>query len=211
MQGPRKHRRLMCPGAHTPGTREAGNAFPSMVTAQKGNVRMEGKTPREAAEAARLAAMTPAERERAGYIEGLRMLADLLEKHAGIPLPVTGRHSSRILFPFGGTPEGVAAMAATRKAFPCAWEKHFSGGGEYTDWLDLRGRLAGLEIELYAPRDAVCKRIVKGTEEREVEEVVRPAETRMVRKRVDVVDWECSPVLAADAPAKAAAETRAAT
>jgi hypothetical protein len=149
-------------------------------------------------------------RERAEYIEGLRMLAEVLDKHTGIPLPFTGRHSNRMTIRFGGTPEDVAAMAAAAKAFPCSWVKHYSGGGEHTDWLDLHGQLAGVGIELYAPRDAVCVRVVVGTEDREVDEVVTPAVVKKVTKPVEIVRWECGSILRPDADESAPVQDTAA-
>ena len=166
---------------------------------------MEGKTPAEAEEGARLAAMTATECERAEYIKGLRMLADVLDKHPEVQLPVAGamRDGQPALFYFDGSPGGLAAMAAARKAFPCAWSKSFSGGGEYTDWLNLTGELAGVQIQLYTYRDAVCERVVTGTEDREVEEIVQPAVTRKVTRPVEIVEWVCHPVLAGEGPVAA--------
>lgn len=140
-----------------------------------------------------------AAQRRTEYIMGLRMLADVLEGHPEVRLPVYGRSGARIHFYFDGTPDGITAMAAARRAFPCTWEKHFTGG-ENTDWFDLRGELAGLEIELYTPRDAVCERVVTGT--REVTEIVKDPEVLAkvpeieVTKVIEEVEWRCHPVLA---------------
>lgn len=136
---------------------------------------------------------------RAAYIKGLRDLADAMEAHEEIPLPYGDQvrimwHSSR-----GDAREGLAAAA---QVLPVArWDKEVSGKlpEGYTPWFNLTGVLGGeggLEIELTAPRDAVCTRVVKGTETREVEETVTPAVTRTVVREVEVVEWECGPLLA---------------
>lgn len=133
------------------------------------------------------------------YITGLRILADVLEKHPEVKLPIHGHSGSPLLFYFTEDAGDVEAMAAARKALPCTWRKSFTdGGGKYTPWFNLSGELAGLAIQLYAPRDAVCERVVTGTEDREVDEVVQPEVTRKVVKPVEVVEWRCHPILAPD-------------
>jgi hypothetical protein len=137
--------------------------------------------------------------ERASYIDGLRALADTLEEHPEVGLPSYGQ-ATRILFYFEGTPDGVAAMAAARRAFPCAWQKHFSGGGEHPDWFDLRGRLHGVGIELYTHRNAVCERVVTGTHEvtETVKDPEKLAEVPMIEvtRTVEDARWECRSILA---------------
>jgi hypothetical protein len=143
----------------------------------------------------------PTERER--YVDGLRVLASVLEQNENIPLPIQG-HSSTLTMMFYGKDEAIReAMAAAARAFPCNWEKRVSGGGESSEYFDLLGTLGALRVELTAPRKAVCKRVVVGTEEQEVEEVVTPAVTRKVTKPVEIVEWDCGSLLAprpAEAP-----------
>ena len=128
--------------------------------------------------------------KRASYVSGLRKWADILEAHPQVPLPFYGTDSkSPVLINFGG--EGTRdELAAARQAIGGQWEKTVDEA-----WLNLNGQLDGFYIQLYASRDAVCTRRVVGTEEREVEEEVRPAETRKVRKQVDVIEWDCHPIL----------------
>lgn len=130
--------------------------------------------------------------KRAAYVAGLRQLADALDAHPEIPLPWYGAESrSPVIIGFHGADEDVRKrMAAAVRAMPSCWSKDPD-----EKWLNLNGQLAGLHVQLYASRDAVCTRRVVGTEEREVEEEVRPAETRKVRKQVDVVEWDCGPIL----------------
>ena len=138
---------------------------------------------------------------RAAYIDGLRQLADVLERHPGIPLPLAHDRPLTFLFAREDARESLAAAA---RAMPSpSWEKS-SSESEQNSWFDLHGRIAGLRVELTAQRELVCTRVVTGTEDREVEEVVRPAETRKVVKPVEVVEWDCGSLLSA-AAAKAVA------
>jgi hypothetical protein len=136
--------------------------------------------------------MNETDKERAGYIDGLRALADVLEQNPGIPLPGAGRVSTMTVMFHGD--DAKAALAAAARAFPCAWQKRFSGrDGEY---FDLLGKVGGLRVELTAMRDVVCERVVTGTAEVEEDEVVTEAVTRKVTKTVDVVEWRCGSLLA---------------
>ena len=165
---------------------------------------MEGFTPAATA----IAEARAADPQRAAYIAGLRILAGVLEGHPEIRVP----YGTDALLSFPGTPEGVEEMAAARRAFAGTWEKRYTGGGEHTDWFSLHAELGGkggVKIELYAPRDAVCTRVVKGTEQRPVEKVIRPAETETVMESVEIVEWVCgsalSDVATDDEPAAVAA------
>ena len=134
--------------------------------------------------------------DRAAYIEGLRQLTSLLEENDDLPLPVSGSFSPvTIQFLFGDDPR--AAMAAAARTIPCAWRKEaWEAEDNGASYFDLTGQLAGLKVRLVAYRDAVCTRVVTGTEDREVEEVVTPALTRKVTKPVEVVEWRCESLLA---------------
>jgi len=127
--------------------------------------------------------------DRAAYIDGLRQLAGVLEEHEEIPLPFSGSITPLQTGFYG---DGAREqMAAAVRAMPGKWVKDASD-----KWLNLTGQLAGLRIELYAERDAVCTRVVTGTEEREVEKVITPAVTEKVTETVELVEWDCSPILA---------------
>lgn len=134
---------------------------------------------------------------RAGYVKGLRALADALEAHPDdVPLPYEG-DGTVIHFMFLSGSDDRAAMAAAARALPVTWRKEASdpvnGGAAY---FDLTGELHGLHLKLTAFREAVCERVVTGTTEVEVEEVVKPAETRKIKKSVETVEWRCHPVMA---------------
>ncbi len=133
--------------------------------------------------------------DRAAYIAGLRQLADALEAHPEVPLPTDG---TRMPLSWNlWDDDAREQMAATARALPVAWVKEtregYDGGPDY---FDLSGKLGGLKVKLTACRDAVCTRVVTGTEDREVEEVVTPAVTRKITQPAEVVEWRCESILA---------------
>lgn len=110
-------------------------------------------------------------------------LADAAEASPEAPVPYLG---DEILI-YAASAEQLAAAA---RALPCTWTK------EATEkWLNLHGEIDGVRIQLYADRGKVCTRRVVGTEDREVDEVVTPAVTRKVTKPVDIVEWDCHPIM----------------
>lgn len=139
---------------------------------------------------------------RAAFIDGLRVLAAALEANPEIPLPYHGSSAALTFHFLDG--DARAEMAAAARALPCKWDKRpwESNGAAY---FDLRGKIAGLRVELTAYRDAVCTKRVVGTEEREVEKVVTPAVVEKVTETVDVVEWDCGPLLRPALPAAAKA------
>jgi hypothetical protein len=133
--------------------------------------------------------------DRAAYIAGMRKLMDILEADPGLPLPTEG---TRLPLGWGLWDDGARdQMAALARAIPCRWEKSaregYDGGPAY---FDLTGSLDGVTLAVTAHRDAVCTRVVVGTEDREVQETVTPAVTRTVIKPAEVVEWQCGPLLA---------------
>jgi hypothetical protein len=140
---------------------------------------------------------------RSEYVRGLRLLADVIEQHPELPLPMAGDSEwSPVRWYFTVADDPRAEMAAAARALPVAgrWLKEYGEddpAGEHKARLDMSGMLAGLHVELVAYRDDVCTRIVTGTEDREFDEVVTPAVTRKVKRPVEIVEWQCGPVLAA--------------
>lgn len=150
----------------------------------------------------------PDERQR--YIDGLLMLADVLKNHPEVPLPV----GSPITISFLSGGDARDRMAAAARAFPIKWEKNFWDSQSGTSYFDLEGKLAGLQVEMRAYRDAVCERVVTGT--REVTEKVKDPDRLAevpeieVTRTVEDVTWECGsllaprPAVAGEAPKAAA-------
>jgi hypothetical protein len=137
-------------------------------------------------------------RRRNLYADRLRVLTDFLRQHPEIPAPARITESAAE-FVFLSS-DAKALLAATARAFrPCTWAKRTYGTS--TAYFEMSGAWNGWQIDLATYRDAVCRRVVTGTEDREVDEEVRPADTRKVVKPVDIVEWVCEPVMAADAEA----------
>lgn len=161
---------------------------------------MEDKTPDGDAEAAKLAAQE--QEVRAAYTDGLRKLADLLDADTDLELPYTGSTSEMVVIPLG---------AENQRAQLVAWARAMARYGKLrrrpVDHQDgsssfyLYGTVGGLKVQVITDRETVCRRVVTGTENREVEEIVRPAEIRKVTKPVEIVEWVCEPVTAPSAEA----------
>ena len=82
---------------------------------------------------------------RANYAAGLRHLADLIDDHDEIPLPVDG-NLSPVIIPFFG-PAPVAAMTKAAEVFPCELNPRFRQGSHGVI-LALAGKLDGLTVHL---------------------------------------------------------------
>lgn len=127
----------------------------------------------------------------------MRQLMDALEANESIPLPYHGRITPLAIY-FNGLDDARRRLATAARAIPCKWSKTADDKpAGSTAWLEMDGVLGALRVKLLAVRDDVCERVVLGTEEREVEEVVRPAETRTITKPVEVVEWRCHPIMSA--------------
>lgn len=134
--------------------------------------------------------------ERQKYIDGLRALADILESNPAIQLPTHGTLLP-LLIPFTRGQDVRERMAAAARAFRCNWAKSVDESEDgKSAYLNLDGQLNGLKVQLYAQRDAVCTRRVIGTEQREVETTIIPAVTEKITKEVEIVEWDCTPILA---------------
>jgi hypothetical protein len=136
--------------------------------------------------------------DRDEYITGLRQLADILERHDDLPLPYTGT-ASRLLW-IAGLSEDHAELARTfARNIPGVLRKNVRG-----DVFDLIGDIQGLHVQLIVDRDAVCERVVTGTETvtRQVPDPSVVVPTVEVTEVVEQVEWVCSPLLADREPAE---------
>jgi hypothetical protein len=149
--------------------------------------------------------------DRAGYIAGLRKLADVLEGHPEVPLPSAGQtRSSAMSIPFyGGTRE---EMAAAKRAIPVGtWSKEVWDGESGSSYFELTGRLEGLSLKLATYRDQVCTRVVTGT--REVTKTVKDPDALAQVSEVEITEtvedirWDCGPLLAPAASEPQAAQS----
>ncbi len=142
--------------------------------------------------------------DRQGYIDGLRMLADALERNPGLALPTTGLDWLPLTWHFGFGTDPKSSMAAVRRGIPEAgWVKQVRNPDDPDlAKFEMAGTLAGLHLRLSAYRSAVCTRVVTGT--REVTEDVPDPEAlasvpvKTVTRVVEDFEWVCSPLLAPD-------------
>ena len=108
--------------------------------------------------------------ERDEFIHGLRELADFLDAHPTVEVPIYA-----MLNVFVNTKDELAAHART-----ATWEKVYNG-----NWFTLRKEFGTIKYEINATRDTVCRKVVKGTR-------VVPARPEHT---VEEVEWVCEEAL----------------
>ena len=126
-------------------------------------------------------------------VAGFRRAADLLEKNPDIAVPVVTSKGDLFwsLWTFE-CPDGVPAMvAAIRRAVGGKWDKREAMGISEPEMIFER---EGYSITV--KREAVCTRRVVDTETITLPAVEAQPERTIER---EVVEWDCSPVLAAEA------------
>jgi hypothetical protein len=139
--------------------------------------------------------------DRAGYIAGLRQLADILEQNPALSLPYgcgTGDDpSQRVTFYYLSDEDPKGALAEFARIMPGPLQKQ-----EQTDCFALVGKLGALHFDGVVYRGAVCERIVTGTETvtRTVPDpdALAAVPTVEVTETVEHVEWRCLPILAGE-------------
>jgi hypothetical protein len=131
---------------------------------------------------------------RAGYVQGLRALADILEQHPEVPLPFTGTGTDLTFhFLHGDNPR--AELVTAVRAFPGVKDKKV-----WDNYYDVSLTLHGLKVSMTAFRDVVCTRVVTGTETvtREVPDAdaLASVPTTTITETVETVEWICEPLTA---------------
>lgn len=132
--------------------------------------------------------------DRTEYVAGLRILADLLERHDDLPLPTHGDVSWLL---FGTKGERDTAAQIVRR-MPGIWTKVPYGDEGKETLFGFIAEQRGVSLKVVVYRDAVCERIVTGTE-RVTETIPDPAvqvPLVEVTREVETVEWRCSPLLA---------------
>lgn len=137
------------------------------------------------------------------FAEKLRVVADLLERHADLPQPVVFAYSSGSvnvawqLMNDDSTKENQRdAAVRIRRAIGGEWSKCAWG-----DRFDLARDYEGLRLQILTHREQVCERVVTGTETVTIPAVAAQPERTEER---EVVEWRCDPVLSGDAEEDAA-------
>ena len=139
--------------------------------------------------------MTTTDRET--YIAAIRALADLLAGTPALPLP-THVASNEITWSFGSTTDDPATkVAETIRHIPGPFAKNDPTASGYdSTYYTLKGSLAGFPVEVWAYRDAVCEKVVTGTEQ--VTKLVPDPDAPKVEvvETVETFTWQCKPILA---------------
>lgn len=92
------------------------------------------------------------DKRRAGYIAGLRRLADVLENTPELPLPFDGSSTAISIF-FHGI-DSATFIAAARAFGAVGWQEKLNQ--PRTSDYELSGKLAGLKVDLDAKSAEVC-------------------------------------------------------
>ena len=129
--------------------------------------------------------------------EALRQAADLIEAHPGLPRSyITSRSDGTVDISWQLMNQDdrshaaqKAAMQKIVRAIGGKWNKVNYG----TDTFHFKRQIGLVHLDAYADREAVCERIVTGTET--VTVPAKPAEPARVEER-EVVEWRCEPLLA---------------
>ncbi len=102
--------------------------------------------------------------DRADYIQGLRALADVLERNDDLPLPYQGDVSTMTLH-YLSSPDPTAEMIAAMGAIPCGFTSRIvpNFDNDRVAYLDLDGELHGVKIKLTAFRKDTCTQDEDGT------------------------------------------------
>jgi hypothetical protein len=116
---------------------------------------------------------------RSEFCDALVEIAEFLESHADVPLP---------LYPsFTALVPGASELARAAKALGKAYKSTLP------HWVSVGRQFGPISLEISARREHVCRRIVTGTK-------VVPA-TTVPEHNEDIVEWECPPsLLASEAP-----------
>ena len=128
---------------------------------------------------------------REDYIAGLRALADLLAQHDDLPLPLDGQEHTSIGWNLLSDTDARDAAAEVIRSVGGSWDKVPIG-----TQMHYRRKLHGLHLHVVVTREAVCERVVTGTET--VTRLVPAPDAPMVEvtETVETVEWVCQPLLA---------------
>lgn len=132
--------------------------------------------------------------KRQATADAYRHAASLIEDHPDLPIPFAAS-SGQIWWTLYAwdCPAGVpATVALIRRTIGGKWDKREHNSYGSAEMVFSHGR-----YEIKVQREAVCTRRVVGTET-----VTKPAVSLPERtETVEIVEWDCSPVLAAEVSA----------
>lgn len=131
--------------------------------------------------------------------EGLRRLADMIEEHPDLAEVLT---YSLQFNTFSNDPAVLAKFLKVGRRYGATTEKATSGEKWFMARLIWGDGYTAVQLDVNAHREAVCERVVTGTE-MATKTVLDPAKlaevpTVEVTERVETVEWRCAPLLAAE-------------
>jgi hypothetical protein len=124
----------------------------------------------------------------------LRKLADLLEAHPEVEMPIIDSYDdeiTKIRFQFTSHGEKAAAAASVvMKAFPGAFKKTYANA-----YFFMSGEFEGVPVEINTYRADVCVARKVGTETKQVKDPEALKAIPMVEIKVPVYEYDCKPIL----------------
>lgn len=119
------------------------------------------------------------------FVTGLRDAADFIEAHPDLPVYGEDYGEVTLTVPVASGEEMGRIARLLGRA-----DKDYSGST-----AKVERRIGPVVLGAFGSREQVCKAKVVGTKEVEREQIVTPAVTEIVTETVDVVEWECEPLL----------------
>lgn len=135
--------------------------------------------------------------------DGLRAAADLLTAHPDLPTPCVFAYDSSGTIEvswhlLSGDDNSTEAQKAAARAIITAiggtWDKN-----PYGERFDFERKYGPLDLQIYATRDAMCERVVVGSETVTVPAVQAQPERTEER---EMVEWRCESLLRPDEAAE---------
>ncbi|NUR80753.1 MAG: hypothetical protein HOQ21_09955 [Dermatophilaceae bacterium] len=132
---------------------------------------------------------------------GLMQLATFVRTHPEFHRDLRYSAIGRINAPLSGARETADHLATWARAAKAAKANVTKNATD--DFFGIQVTFGPIAVHVYAPREEVCERVVVGT--REVTEEVPDPEllaavpTTTVTRTEEIVEWECRPLLAAEA------------
>jgi hypothetical protein len=137
------------------------------------------------------------------WVDGLHAVADYVEAHPGLPLP-SAFGARFYLFAGHEADEGETPLAFLTR---CARELRRTDKDVDPNYFSLSRRFGPHAIVALAARDAVCERVVVGTEPVEVQVPPEGVAMVTVTEQRDVVEWRCPESLLAAAAERELADS----
>jgi hypothetical protein len=134
--------------------------------------------------------MSAEQRRRRQFIEGLRAVAGFYEQNPGAFYD--GLHITLNMYVWGGAARQT--LRETARAFGQCHKVY-----DESNVTVCRPFSEQVTVAVFAPRTKVCRRVVTGVRMLPARIVPATEEVRIPAARVEVVEWQCDPLLPNDA------------